>query len=59
MKKTYINPSLFVVNLSTKGMLLEGSMEIDDNTTVSGNNGGWVKEESNPISDKNLWDDEW
>ena len=47
-----------VVKLATKGLLLEGSMEVSD-TQVLGNRGGWVKEDNSTITDKSLWDEEW
>ena len=58
MKKTYISPNTLVVELRCKSCILTGSLQMLD-TPVSGDNGGWVKEENSPISDVNVWDDEW
>ncbi len=59
MKKTYISPEFILVELSGSGIqMLAESVPVDDNT-ASGTNGGWVKEESTPLTDKNLWDEEW
>ena len=56
MKKTYQSPEALIVELQiNKGLLLSTS-----ETEVSGDNGGWVKEENyDVITDKNIWDDEW
>ena len=58
MKKTYISPNTLVVELRCKSCILEGSMQLMNNT-VSGDAGGWVKEENPPINDVNVWDEEW
>lgn len=54
MKKTYIFPEFLLVELRCCQMLAESEPLIEDITE----DGGWVKE-STPITDKNLWDDEW
>lgn len=59
MKKTYISPTFVTVELRCKNYMLEGSLIINGDRTVSGDNGGWVKEDNSPINDKNLWDNEW
>ena len=58
MKKTYISPELLVVKLTTERVLLEGSLQLNS-TTVSGDLGGWVKEDNGPIGNVNVWDEEW
>ena len=58
MKKTYISPEFVAVELRCKSYMLEGSLIRSANTVEDGN-GGWVKEDYPPISDKNVWDDEW
>ena len=56
MKKTYQSPEALVIKIQIQGSLLLNTSE----TTVSEQNGGWVKEENNNvITDKNIWSDEW
>ena len=57
MKKIYQSPEALIIEIQIRKNLLFATSD----TTVSGDNGGWVKEEdnNNPISDKNIWDDEW
>ena len=57
MKKTYQSPEALVIKIQINESLL---INMSD-TTVSGDDGGWVKEEEdyNPISDKKIWNDEW
>ena len=47
MKKIYQMPEVFVVDLQVQDSLLLSTSD----TTVEGDNGGWVKE------DRNNWDD--
>ena len=49
MKKIYQMPEVFVVDLQVQDSLLLSTSD----TTVEGDNGGWVKE------DRNNWDDIW
>jgi len=58
MKKTYISPESLLVELRCTQMLAE-SVGINSTTTTTGTNGGWVKEDNSPITDKNIWDEEW
>jgi len=57
MKKTYLCPEALVIKIQINESLLINMSE----TQVSGDAGGWVKEEEdyNPISDKKIWNDEW
>ena len=57
MKKTYLCPEALVIKIQINESLL---INMSD-TTISGDDGGWVKEEEdyNPISDKKIWNDEW
>ena len=59
MKKTYISPELVAVELHSRSTVLSGSLVIDGTKTVSGTNGGWVKEDNTSINDVNVWDEEW
>ena len=56
MKKTYISPESLVVKLSCKSLvatsLSKYSEGADDGVVL-------VKEDYPPISDKNVWDEEW
>ena len=60
MKKTYQSPKLYAIEMHHQSVLM---LSIDENTTVSGNQGGWVKEQADNddllLSDKNLWSNEW
>lgn len=60
MKKTYMTPAALTVELNCGAIcqsLIIGSGNGSDRTTGDGTD--LVKEESTPITDKNLWDDEW
>ena len=57
MKKKYISPELLLVELRCSQMLAE-SVNLDSEVTVTGLDGGWVKEESS-LSSKSIWDNEW
>ena len=59
MKKTYISPELVAVELHSRSTVLSGSLVIDGTKTVSGTDGGWVKEESSSVTNKSVWDEEW
>ena len=59
MKKTYRSPELVAVELHSRSTVLSGSLVIDGTKTVSGTNGGWVKEDNTSINDVNVWDEEW
>jgi len=60
MKKAYQSPQALIIKIQTnRGLLLSTS-----ETVVSGNRGGWVKEENNTassstVNDVNVWDNEW
>ena len=55
MKKTYQSPEALIIELQVNEDLLLSTSE----TTIEGNNGGWVKEESTSPTNKSIWDDEW
>ena len=61
MKKTYQSPEALVVKIQIQRSLLLSASD----TTVSGENGGWVKELADDddcwmSSDKSsVWDEEW
>ena len=57
MKKTYIIPMSMAVRINCKPFM-EGSVGRYDEV-VSGNNGGWTKEDKTLGSDVNVWDSEW
>ena len=59
MKKTYKSPKALIVELQiNKSLLLTMS-----NNTVSGDDGGWVKEDvgvsNSSVTNKSVWDEEW
>ena len=59
MKKTYQSPKALIVEIQiNRGLLLSTS-----ETTVSGDKGGWVKEQvgndNSTVTDKSVWDNEW
>lgn len=57
MKKTYKTPEILVVQIRTKSVILQLSVNPDE---ISGENAGWTKEYDNStISGKNVWEDEW
>ncbi len=57
MKKTYIIPALLVVTVATEGRLLDGSLQISNN---SGETDAFVKEQSTAgASHYSVWDDDW
>ena len=55
MKKTYINPSIVVVQLHAMRMLAE-SVGLYNDVEVTNNSEFLTKE---VVSDVNVWDDEW
>ena len=60
MKKTYISPEILLVELRCKANILQMSLQANGTRTITTEgDGGWVKEENSPISDKSLWDSEW
>ena len=55
MKKTYIAPTFLLVKLNSRTFIAESY-----NLNASGSNGEvLVKEDYPPITDKNVWDNEW
>jgi len=48
MKKIYLQPKLVIVNVKVMSTILEGSL-LKSTNTVSGNKGGWARED-------NSWD---
>ena len=58
MKKTYKAPALIIVGINTHHALMQTSYEISDKQ-LSDTSAGWAKEESTPITDKSVWDNEW
>ena len=62
MKKEYIIPTTTTVAVNVVSTILEGSLQ-EINTTVSGNRGGWVKEDRGSRGDRsenyNVWNDDW
>ena len=57
MKKTYISPEFLVVKLSCKSLVAASSF--GKNETGADDGVVLVKENNPPISDVNVWDDEW
>lgn len=59
MKKTYKSPKALIVELQINKSLLLTTSE----TIVSGDNGGWVKEDAgvsnSSVTNKSVWDEEW
>jgi len=59
MKKTYKSPKALIVELQINKSLLLTTSE----TIVSGDNGGWVKEDvgvsNSSVTNKSVWDEEW
>ncbi len=58
MKKTYISPDFLLIELRCSQMLAE-SVPVVNEKTATGTSAGWAKEESTPITDKSVWDNEW
>ena len=55
MKKTYISPEALVVKIGCKG-LVAMSFEINDS---GADEGVVLTKESNTVTNKSLWDEEW
>ena len=59
MKKTYQSPEALIIKIQTHKSLLLSTSE----TIVSGDRGGWVKEnvidDNSTVTDKSIWDEEW
>ena len=58
MKKTYMIPRLYITQISCESLIAE-SVGINKDTTVEGENGGWVKGDNASRSDYNVWNDDW
>ena len=58
MKKAYIIPAIFAVELSAMHMMAESLNINPGGATISSSNDILVKEQ-NTTSDVNLWDEEW
>lgn len=56
MKKTYIAPNFLLVNINCRSFVAMSTM---GKYSDGGDNEVLVKENYPPISDKNVWDDEW
>ncbi|MBO4907059.1 MAG: hypothetical protein J5486_08530 [Bacteroidaceae bacterium] len=57
--KTYIIPSILIVNLSSRHALLQNSIVADGTKTITTqDDGSWVKE-NNSSSNYNVWKDDW
>jgi hypothetical protein len=50
VKKIYSKPEITVKKVETEGRILDGSYSIN-NTTVSGTDGGWAKEDDFDMGD--------
>ena len=57
MKKTYIIPELQIIKMHMQDSILLYTSE----TTVEGDNGGWVKQDvtSTTRDSYNVWGDDW
>ena len=55
MKKTYISPDFLLVHISSKALI---ATSFNKNET-SADEDVVLTKEYDPITDKNLWDDEW
>ena len=51
MKKIYLQPKLVIVSVNIKSAILEGSLTKFGSTTVSGDRGGWAREDNS----WNIW----
>ncbi len=62
MKKTYIIPSAFSVQIETKrGLLLSGSAKVngDANILYGGESDGGMTSDTKGVSSSDQWDNEW
>lgn len=57
MKKTYINPTIFIVHVSPSTMIAESTPISDEEVEVG--SGGLVKEDFSFRDRSNVWDDDW
>ena len=58
VKKAYIIPAIFAVELSAMHMMAESLTINDGGATIQSSDAILVKEQNTP-SDVNLWDNEW
>ena len=57
MKKTYIIPETLVVELSARTSILQASLPISDDETITGSGEILTKEDKS--SGPDVWDEEW
>jgi hypothetical protein len=57
MKKTYITPSIIMVNLQHQGMLMQSVTQTEGNANLR--IGGAGSGESRTKEHVNVWDEEW
>ena len=55
MKKKYIIPEVQIVAIEVEHLIAD-SYAVNNEVTVSGNKGGWVKRDRSSYS---VWDDDW
>ena len=58
MKKMYIVPAIFAVELGTQHMMAE-SLGINKDGATINSSGDILVKEQNTSSDVNVWDEEW
>ena len=59
VKKTYNQPTCFVVQLGTTTCMMQQSLTIDKSGTNTISSSGDILVKENNTTDVNLWDDEW
>ena len=59
MKRTYKTPSILIVKLASKQAMLQNSLPMDSETTITNEaDGSWVKSDRSS-SRYDVWDDDW
>lgn len=62
MKRQYTSPSIMVVEVESKAMLLNGSLDTMPTYRTVGDEGDFVKQEgggTRASSERSLWDESW
>ena len=58
MKKTYISPKTHIVKIHSKASILQMS-DFNEQLDTTGADGSKALVKENPISNYNVWDDDW
>ena len=59
MKKTYITPCVITTIISTTKLMATSTEDFNETLGTTGVDGGAALIKENPVSNYNVWDDDW